>query len=232
MIKKDFETYMYIGAEKILICVFSKLDSKILYKNDYKFLELKNPIDEIRIINFLTENIFKIEKELGQFINDINLIIYSSHFHSINVTIKQNIYGEVKKKDQINILNDLKNYVHDNYLNYSLIHFVVNHYLFDNDIQKNFSFSKKCNHVCVDATFILLDKKDVFFFKKIFKKFEISINKIICGKYIFNFFDSNKFNECEMGLKISSGFNINEVFIVKKNIENRGFFEGFFHFFS
>ena len=106
MTEKDFKAFMYIGANKMLICIFSKTDSKILYKNEYKFSELKNQIDEIRLIDFLTDNIFKIEKQLNQFINDINLIIDSNQFHLINLSIKQNIYGEVTKKDQINILND------------------------------------------------------------------------------------------------------------------------------
>ena len=232
MTEKDFKAFMYIGPYKMLICIFSKTDSKILYKNEYKFLELKNQIDEIRLIDFLTDNIFKIEKQLNQFINDINLIIDSNQFHLINLSIKQNIHGEVMKKDQINILNDLKNYIHDNYINYSIIHYVVNHYLIDNEIQKSIDFSKKCNHFCLDTTFILLNKEDMFFYKKIFEKFQISVEKVICGKYIFDTFDSNKFNECEMGLKISSGFNPNEIFLIPKNIEKKGFFERFFHFFN
>jgi len=232
MTKKDLETFIYIGSEKILICVFSKIDSKILFKKESRFLELKNHIDENVIINFLSENIFNLEKQLKQFINNINLIIDNKHFHSVNVSIKQNIYGEINKKDKINILNDLKNYIHENYINYSIIHYVINHYLVDNKIQKSFDFSKKCNHFCLDTTFILLNKEDMFFYKKIFEKFQISVEKVICGKYIFDIFDSNKFNECEMGLKISLGFNPNEIFLIPKNIEKKGFFERFFHFFN
>ena len=75
MTEKNFESFMYIGADKILICIFSKTDSKLLYKNEYKFSELNNQTDEIRIINFLTDNIFIIEKKINQFITDLNLII-------------------------------------------------------------------------------------------------------------------------------------------------------------
>ena len=232
MIKKEFETFMYIGVEKILICVFSKIDSKILYKNEYKFLELNNHIDQNKIINFLNENIFKIEKQLSQFINDICLIINSNQFQSIDISIKQNIYGEVKKKNQLSLLKDLKNYVFDSYPNYKLIHYLVNHYLLDNKIYKNFDFSKKCNHFCLDTTFILFNKDDVLFYKKIFEKFQISVKKIMSGKYIFDFFDSNELNECEMGRKISSGLNLNEVFLIEKMTVKKGFFERFFNFFS
>ena len=98
MTKKEFEVFMYIGAEKIFICVFSTLDSKILYKKESKFLEFNDHIDENKIINFLSENIFKVEKQLNQFISDISLIVKSKKFQSIDISIKQNIYGELKKK--------------------------------------------------------------------------------------------------------------------------------------
>ena len=232
MTNKDFETFMYIGTKHILICVFSKIDSTILYKNDSKFLELNNHIDENKIINFLSENIIKIEKQLNQFINDINLIVNSKQFQSIDISIEENIYGEVKKKNLLNLLKDLKNYIFDSYPDYTLIHYVVNNYLFDNNIVINFDFSKKCDHFSLDATFILLNKYEVIFYQKIFEKFQISVKKIMSGKYILDFFDSNEFNECEMGRKISLGYNPNEVVLIEKKVEKKGFFEIFFNLFS
>ena len=232
MTKKDFETFIYIGIDKILICVFSKINSKILYKKEYKFIELNNRIGKNIIISFLSENIFKIEKQLNQFINDISLIVNSEQFQSIDIAIKQNIYGEVKKQNQLNLLKDLKNYIFDSYTDYTLVHYIVNHYLFDNKIYKNFDFSKKCNYFCLDTTFILLKKDEVLFYKKIFEKFQISVKKLMSDKYISNFFDSNEFNECEMGRKISLGFNPNEVFIIDKIVEKKGFFERFFNLFG
>jgi len=232
MTEEDFETFMYIGTKKMLICVFSKIDSKILYKNESKILELNNHIDENKIVNFLSENIFKIEKQLNQFINDISLIIDNNQFQLIDVSIKQNIYGEANKKNLLNLIKDLKNYIFDSYTDCTLIHYVVNHYLFDNNVLKNFNYSKKCDHLGLDTTFILLKKDEILFYQKIFEKFQISVNKIMSGKYIFDFFDFNELNECEMGRKISSGFNPNEVFLFEKKIEKKGFFERFFNLFS
>ena len=232
MTKKEFETFIYIGVDKILICVFSEMDSKILYQKESKFIELNHYRDENKIINFLSENIFKIEKQLNQFIYDINLIIVSNQFQLINLSTKQNIYGEVKKKNQLNLLKDLENYILDSYPDYLLVHYLINHYLFDNSIQKNFDTLKKCNSFCIDTTFILFNNKDTLFYKKIFWKFQISVKNIICGEYIFKTFDSNKFNECEMALKILSGFNPNEVFFTQKIEEQKGFFVRFFNFFN
>ena len=232
MTEEDFETFMYIGTKKMLICVFSKIDSKILYKNESKILELNNHIDENKIVNFLSENIFKIEEQLNQFINDISLIIDNNQFQLIDVSIKKNIYGEANKKNLLNLIKDLKNYIFDSYNDCTLIHYVVNHYLFDNNVLKNFNYSKKCDHLGLDTTFILLKKDEILFYQKIFEKFQISVNKIMSGKYIFDFFDFNELNECEMGRKISSGFNPNEVFLFEKKIEKKGFFERFFNLFS
>ena len=232
MTKENFETFMYIGTNKMLICVFSKIYPKILYKNEFKFLELNHHLDENKIVNFLSENIFKIEKQLNQFINDISLIIDNNQFQLIDVSIKQNIYGEANKKNLLNLIKDLKNYIFDSYNDCTLIHYVVNHYLFDNNVLKNFNYSKKCDHLGLDTTFILLKKDEILFYQKIFEKFQISVNKIMSGKYIFDFFDFNELNECEMGRKISSGFNPNEVFLFEKKIEKKGFFERFFNLFS
>ena len=232
MNKKDFETFMYIGAEKMLVCVFSKLDSKIFYKKETKFLAFNDDIVENKIINFLNENIFKAEKQLNQFISDISLIVNCKQFRSIDVSIKQNVFGNIKKKNQLDLLKELKNYIFDNYPDYTLVHYVVNHYLFDNKIHKIFEFSQKCNQFGLDTTFILLNKDEVLFYKKIFKNFQISVKKIMSSKYIINFFDSNEFNECEMGRKISSGFNPNEVFLIQKNTQKKGFFERFFNIFN
>ena len=98
MTKKDFETFIYIGAEKLSICVFSKLDSKIFYKKETKFLSFNDDTVENKIINFLNENIFKAEKQLNQFISDISFIVNCKQFRSIDVSIKQNVYGDIKKK--------------------------------------------------------------------------------------------------------------------------------------
>ena len=108
MTKKDFEIFMYIGTEKMSICVFSKPDSKILYKNESKFLEYNDHIDENKIIKFLGENIFKLENQLNEFISDVSLIVDSKKFQLIDISIKQNIYGQVKKKKSIKFTQRFK----------------------------------------------------------------------------------------------------------------------------
>jgi hypothetical protein len=52
------------------------------------------------------------------------------------------------------------------------------------------------------------------------------------GKYIQNFFARDNSELSAMASKLKNGFNKNEVILVSKNIENKGFFEKFFQLFS
>ena len=67
---------------------------------------------------------------------------------------------------------------------------------------------------------------------KVLQEYQIKISKFIDGKYVKNFF---KDEEIELSLashKLINGCNDNEVVIVPKSSENKGFFERFFNFFS
>ena len=52
------------------------------------------------------------------------------------------------------------------------------------------------------------------------------------GEYIQNFFGKDFDELSMMAIKLKSGFNKNEVRLISKNIENKGFFEKFFQLFS
>jgi hypothetical protein len=88
--KLDFETYLYISKNEFQIFVLDIKKSKNLYseklKIDYQF-DFKNSNS---LINFLDNNIYKIEKLVGNFIKNIILIL------NIEKTLKVNI-GSKKK---------------------------------------------------------------------------------------------------------------------------------------
>mgnify|MGYP001176496207 CR=1 FL=1 len=61
---------------------------------------------------------------------------------------------------------------------------------------------------------------------------QITIEKIICSNYAKSFIDdSNVKNISQIGHKLKHGFNKQEVVIVPKKIEKKGFFEKLFHLF-
>ena len=62
---------------------------------------------------------------------------------------------------------------------------------------------------------------------------QISVDKIICSNYA-KLFLNNKPGEniCEIGYNLNKGFNKQEVVIIPKKVEKKGFFEKLFHFFK
>ena len=69
-------------------------------------------------------------------------------------------------------------------------------------------------------------------FDKIFETYQIEIKKFISGKYLKQTTDGNSNEIPEMAHKILNGINPNEISIVPKIRENKGFFEKFFQLFS
>ena len=66
----DFETYLFVSKNKFLISVF--LDSKEkIYENELVFENENTEIDFDKLNFFLEKNIFKIEKILKDFVNQV-----------------------------------------------------------------------------------------------------------------------------------------------------------------
>ena len=75
----DFETYLFVSKNKFLISVF--LDSKEkIYENELVFENENTEIDFDKLNFFLEKNIFKIEKILKDFVNQVIIILDSDNF--------------------------------------------------------------------------------------------------------------------------------------------------------
>ena len=64
------------------------------------------------------------------------------------------------------------------------------------------------------------------------EKFQIKIKYFVSGNYLKEFFSHKKIELSEMAFKLKNGENQNEVIVIPKTIENKGFFEKFFQLFS
>ena len=83
----DFETYLSLSKSKFEIFLFDNKNLKNLYQNE---LKLENNIINLENLSkFLDDNIFKIEKFYGKFIENIYLIIESNENFEANICIKK-----------------------------------------------------------------------------------------------------------------------------------------------
>ena len=95
--------------------------------------------------------------------------------------------------------------------------------------------NNKDEHLFLEVNFISISNDLTFNFNKLFENHQIKIKRYMSGGYIKSFFDKESRESLElfvMANKLNNGLNKNEVQLVSKSVENRGFFERFFQLFS
>ncbi len=229
----NFETYLLIENDKLLICVIEKVTFETIYSEQ---ILLDDNDDQLKfdILNdFIEKNIFKIEKILKNFIKSIYIILNSKEYFHINISTKKENNGNILNSETLlNPLNDLKNLCQSNFRDKKIIHMIIENYQIGD---KNFFSLPKdlnCDTFSIEVKFICLPKNLIESLEVVLKKYHISINQILCGSYIENFVSKNQSSLFETASRIKSGLNENEVLLVGKSTKNKGFFEKFFDFFN
>jgi hypothetical protein len=231
----DFINFFFIKKNSFLITSFLKTNLKCLYKNELILdnSESKSINDQFK--KFLDLNIHKIEKLNNQFIKDINLVIYNDNFLPINIGIKKDISGNFNfEKERLNLLSKIKNEIELNNKDLSIIHLLLNNILINDeyiDIKKNKELLV-CKFFSIEAKFILFPLSKIVEYQKLFTDYQISINKIISGDHVKKISLVDQVQEIDATLDIFLGNHSKEVILLTKKIENKGFFEKFFHLFG
>ena len=92
MIKEsDFETYLIVTPNHFGIYLFDKEKFKNLYQEEISFLNYENSLNLKLFYKFLDDNVFKIEKLIGKFIENIFLIINNENILNVKIGIKKKI---------------------------------------------------------------------------------------------------------------------------------------------
>ena len=112
------------------------------------------------------------------------------------------------------------------------MHMIINNS--DENSIKNLSHVYDTNeeYLYLSVRFISISNNLTSVFEKLLEKHQIQVNQYMSGEYIQNFFGTNVDELSMMASKLKNGFNKNEVTLISKNIENKGFFEKFFQLFS
>ena len=91
------------------------------------------------------------------------------------------------------------------------------------------------DYLFLEVNFISIPDKFTSYFDKLLENHQINIKRYMSGDYIKSFFDIELKESMElfvMANKLNEGLNKNEVQLVSKSRENKGFFEKFFQLFS
>ena len=229
----DFETFLYVSNEKYQVSVFDKKKLKNLYNKELKFDYKLNSLDLNNLTKFLDENIYKIEKSVGDFVKNIILIIESDKSLNVNISIKKKLYDNfLSQKHLENNLTELKDLYKENYQDQSIMHMIIINNTINDEKYSRFNSNIKGKNFFLEVNFISISNELVISLNKNLEKYQIKVSRYMCGNYIKKFFDIDQ-NEISLKAhRLINGQNVNEVALVAKGIENKGFFEKFFQLFS
>ena len=227
----DFETFLYLSRNQCVIFVENKKTLTNLYKEEIKITDEMYPDDLNKLSKFLDRNIYKIEKLVGNFIKDITLIIENDKILNVDIGIKKKDHTQFLNQDYLkNDLIEVKDLFKASYQNQVIMHMLIINY--DEDGNKNFSNDFDENNLYIVVKFISISNSLTSILDKLLKKHQIQINQYMSGEYIKNFIGEDLGELSMMASKLKNGFNKNEITLISKNIENKGFFEKFFQLFS
>ena len=226
----DFEIFLYISKNKYQIFVFDKNYLKNLYNEEIKNI---GEIELNTLSKFLDENIYKIEKMIKKFVRNIILIIEDDKVLDVGISFKKKKYEKnIDQKYLENSLVEVKDIFRENYQDQIIMHMIVvdnnkneNNFLLNND-------NKNDDYMFLEINFISITNNFTFYFDKLLESHQIKISRYMSYKYIENYIGEDSTELSIMANKLNNGLNKNEVQLVSKSIENKGFFEKFFQLFS
>ena len=227
----EFETYLSISQTKFGIYLFDTKSMKNLYGKEINF-EKTNFINYFDLKQFLDDNVFKIEKLLGKFVENIFIIIDYASILDIQIGIKQKNYEPSKTKTFLqSSITNAKDLFKENYPDEKIMHIIIKNYLIDGKKYSYLQDNLECEHFNLEVQFKSISNEIIQNLNKVLKNYQINITKCVDGNYVKNFFN-NDIEISKMTFDILNGSNENEVMFVQKNTKKLGFFEKFFNLFG
>ena len=227
----ELETYLSISQSKFGIYLFDTKNSKNLYAKEVIFKET-NLINYFELKKFLDENIFKIEKLIDGFIENIFLLIEDENILNIQIGINHKNYNPSASKVYIqSSITNAKDLFKKNFPNQRIMHIIINEYLIDGESYSFFRDNLKFEQINLVIQFKSISDETIYNLNKLLQNYQITINRFLDSNYIQNFLT----DDTEISKKahnIINGCNENEVIVVQKNSKKLGFFEKFFQLFS
>ena len=175
----ELENYLSISPTKFGIYLFDKKTLKNLYVEElvsekkHKFLNL----DDLK--KFLDNNIFKIEKLSGKFVENIYLVLENKKILSLKIGIKKKNYNfSISKQYLENLLIEVKDLFRENYQDQEIIHMVINKYFFNEKCYKSFQENLKCDHLALEIEFKFISNSTIYDINKILKTTKLKLSDI------------------------------------------------------
>ena len=185
---QELENYLFISPNKFGIYLFDKKNFKNLYKEELEIDDDRNFVNHNDLKKFLDNNIFKIEKLIGKFVENIFLIFEDKKISNIEIGIKKNYNIFVTKEYIQNLLLETKDLFRESYQEQEIIHMIINKYYFNGKSYLSFDENFKCDHFALEIQFRFVPNNIIHDLNKILENYQIKIIKYFDANYIKNIF--------------------------------------------
>ena len=188
----DFITFLNIKKNSFQIFLFDKRNLKNLYQKEIKFQNEFNKVNFTILSKFLDDNIYRIEKLIGKFVENIYIIIKLENNLVTNFCIKKDFYNKIHNQKKLeNTLIDAKDLFKDNYQDQNIIHMLIDKYLIDGKQYSSITTNFKSDNLSLEIKFISLQNDFLLKVIKILENYHIKVARFLCGYYIDDFLNKN-----------------------------------------
>ena len=181
MNKKNYFNIIDLGSSRVRLSVFdNKLSNIFSESKNLSFIK-----DEIDNFNNIQNLIKKAEKKISSHLDNIILLVDSNKLLNIQLSIQKNTdintnVGIIYKS----ILMELNQLIKSNYLEYDIIHTILDSCIIDNvkhdELPKNIN---KIKNLKINFTIICFPRKNIELLRKNFNKYNIQILSILCTSF-------------------------------------------------
>ena len=192
MNKKNYFNIIDLGSSKVRLSVF---DSELInIFSESKNLDFNR--DEIDNFNNIQNLIKKAEKKISSHLDNIILLVDTNKLLNIQLSIQKNtdINSNVETLYK-SILMELNKLIKSNYLEYDIIHIILDSCIVDNvkhdELPKNIN---KIKNLKINFTIICFPKKSIEVLRKNFNKYNIQILSTFCTSFTKTLSYLNKLN--------------------------------------
>ncbi len=230
--ENDLQHYLSISPNKFGLYLFDTKSLKNLYKEEITFNRDRDFFNYDLLKKFLDDNVFKIEKLNGKFVENIFFIFEDKKIFNLEMGIKKKNYNTSLKKEYLqNLLTEAKDLFRENYPNQEIMHMIINKYFINDKSYLSYQENLSGGNVALQIQFKSISSSIIYDLNRILENYQIKITKYIDGTYVKKFF-GNEVELPEKAHRILNGYNENEVTFVPKNPKKLPFFEKFFQLFS
>ncbi len=234
MSNKLFQSfYLAIIGNNLHIDYFNSEDENSHHQKKYLMPDtLDDNLNLTILTKFILEKAKDFEKDVGSFIEKVNLITDAKHDQfSLSLKNKYNS-SKIKDTDVVRLISDAKKLINRNNKDCFILHILVDKYIVDG--KEYFEFPENLNYeeFIIDLSFITVQNSIVKTLNRILKDCNVEVVKIISHQYACRFGDSSDTSPCVAGKRVTEGVNSSEVTTHSVHTKSQGLFEKMFNFFS